>query len=62
MLLRQVPSDEARALYDWLKAAPGVRLELLDIVSISNGEAAAFVVRGAPPRAECPAPLTSGSR
>ena len=43
-----VPSEEARALYEWLRAHPGVELELSDVVSQINSDAAAFVVRRAP--------------
>jgi len=52
------PSDEARALYEWLRQQPGAELELVDVVSTSNSEAAAFVVRafpGGPCAASAPA-------
>ena len=43
-----VPSEEARALYEWLRARPRARLEMLDVVSRANSDAAAMVVRTAP--------------
>lgn len=43
-----VPSEEARALYEWLRAHPSVELELLDVVSQVNSDAAAFRVLRAP--------------
>jgi len=42
-----VASEEARALYEWLRTQPGLQLELLDLTSISNSDAAAFVVHQA---------------
>ena len=43
-----VPSEEARALYEWLRARPGVELELSDVVSQANSDAAAMIVRRPP--------------
>ena len=49
-----VPSEEARALYEWLRTMPGLELELLDVTAISNSDAAAFVVKKVPPGGPCP--------
>jgi hypothetical protein len=43
-----VPSEEARALYEWLHANPAVRLEMIDLVSQTNSDAAVFIVRSPP--------------
>ena len=43
--------QEARALYEWLHAYPEVQLELLDVISQSNSDAAAFIVRRPPDNA-----------
>lgn len=42
------PSEEAKALYEWLRARPRARLEMLDVISQSNSDAAALVVRSPP--------------
>ena len=41
-------AQEARALYEWLRANPEAELELLDVVSQQNSDAAAFIVRRGP--------------
>ena len=38
-------SDEARALYEWLRAHPKALLELRPVKSMTNTQAAAFVAR-----------------
>ena len=44
-----VPSEEARALYEWLRARPKTQLEMLDVISQANSDAAAVIVRVPPP-------------
>jgi hypothetical protein len=46
-----VPSEEARALYEWLRAHPDVELELSDVISQANSDAAALIVRRPPAEA-----------
>ena len=43
-----VASEEARALYEWLRARPTTVLELSDVQSSSNSDAAVLVVRTPP--------------
>lgn len=43
-----VASEEARALYEWLRAHAGVELELSDVFSQINSDAAALIVRRPP--------------
>jgi hypothetical protein len=43
-----VPSEEARALFEWLVANPAVELELSDVVSQINSDAAVLIVKRPP--------------
>jgi len=43
-----VPSEEAKALYEWLRARPKARLEMLDVISQVNSDAAVLSVVAPP--------------
>ena len=42
------PSDEARALYEWLRTQPGLALALSDVFAVANSESAVFTVTAVP--------------